>query len=1219
MAFVDVQLIDGLGLPYIAGAEAGLADPQLDPLFDAAWQGLLAAFPGLSLQPLFDSLPVEQLADLVDAVRLAGNEPPDPFVWFTLPCEDAAAQALATAASALPMVRFAGVRDKTYLPVSYGTNPDAQRTLQIQPSPNGVDAVYAWDVAGGSGDGARVADIESGWLLTHEELIGARVRKLSVFGSALVDHGTGVVGIVAGSDNGVGTIGIAPGAAVDLVTEDRGGVANRAAAIAVATANLSSGDILLIEGALPFTPTPEPAILVEFDPAVQAAIGIAVGRGITVIEPAGNGGVDLDQFPFLAHTRPDSLTFSGAIVVGAGEFSGPPSDQWARTFSSFGSRVDCFAAGAAIRAPAASAPNAYQSFSGTSGASAIIAASAALLQSMTRAATGGTLLPADVRRLFRSASLGVLPDDPLGARIGAMPDLRKIIRAQGLARVLPVAGATSGGDALFIVHLDADNRMVRRHWTFFTGWGRPLTADPPNDRFELVAAQPAAISTEETQPLARLRHDAFFGGAGGIQHMFWDSLGQQGDVSKPVVATGLVAEGRAVAVALPTPDRLLLAATNPQGRLVVFVGDLQTLLAGMSAPLVLDSVASYRRVAGPVLASRGAGSADVVAIEDGGSFKWYTGNVLATVGTGWSGAVTDPSGVAFEPGARPALLALDGRLIAAAVGSEGWLRAIDIDPASQTIAEPVVVDVQATIDTLGPLALALAGNRVVVIAVDTERVLRAATRAIAGGDWTPLLPIVSDTAISPLGGVTAVSIDLGVMAIAVDVGGTIRSALSANGLEWTALAPLSPLAEPADFTETSPLRSARLTGDPVLRSCLAGEHRMMAGEDGLPVMRLQQALIDLGQPVGPAGADGAFGPDTGAAVAAYKADKGLVPDDPVVGPGTTRALDADLLFEPPGLDPTFAEFSPFVVEHRLEQFVALELASLLHAPLDSWRHMLGRSALALLSSGALLGIVARSRLDDLKERFTRTADSMQRGMSADTLFSQAADSNNPAVTMMFSSGGTIKSFIVVNDTTILGRETIVRRVDGTLAPVTLQGVLVHELTHARNASALEALRATADTDALVYADTALAQARSATGSPSANVFRSFVSELTARHVHWVVLRELAGTPGSLAVLSLPADQLAEAALIYFVEISHLFDSNGYIAGINAQHDAKRFSQLALWLKHCADQSFSDVEDQDRQSTLVFQAAARVCAEWAVDGPLDVPDESGLYPLPDDFV
>jgi hypothetical protein len=59
--------------------------------------------------------------------------------------------------------------------------------------------------------------------------------------------------------------------------------------------------------------------------------------------------------------------------------------------------------------------------------------------------------------------------------------------------------------------------------------------------------------------------------------------------------------------------------------------------------------------------------------------------------------------------------------------------------------------------------------------------------------------------------------------------------------------------------------------------------------------------------------------------------------------------------------------------------------------------------------------------------------------------------------------------------------------------------------------------------------------------------------------------------------------------------------------------------LALWLKHCADQSFSDIEDQDRQSKLVFQAAARVCAKLAEDAPLEVPDASGLYPLPNDFV
>jgi hypothetical protein len=47
-----------------------------------------------------------------------------------------------------------------------------------------------------------------------------------------------------------------------------------------------------------------------------------------------------------------------------------------------------------------------------------------------------------------------------------------------------------------------------------------------------------------------------------------------------------------------------------------------------------------------------------------------------------------------------------------------------------------------------------------------------------------------------------------------------------------------------------PLRSARLTGDQVLENCLAGTHRMLAGEDGLPVMRVQSALLDLGRSVG---------------------------------------------------------------------------------------------------------------------------------------------------------------------------------------------------------------------------------------------------------------------------------------------------------------------------------------------------------------------------------
>jgi len=418
-----------------------------------------------------------------------------------------------------------------------------------------------------------------------------------------------------------------------------------------------------------------------------------------------------------------------------------------------------------------------------------------------------------------------------------------------------------------------------------------------------------------------------------------------------------------------------------------------------------------------------------------------------------------------------------------------------------------------------------------------------------------------------------------------------------------------------------PLRSARLTGDQVLENCLTGGHRMLDGEDGLPVMRVQSGLLDLGRSVGQKGADGIFGPDTGAAVTAYKTDKGLFPNDPVVGPGTTQALDDDLFLDPPNLDPTFAEFSPAVVDHRLEQFVALELMAVLHAPLDSWRHMLGTFALNALNSGALLGIVAQSRAVDLRDRFLAVADPIQQdGATADTFFDDAISAGGAlGNTVTFFVGGQPRAFISIRDDVILGRASIVRGSDNTRAPASLQGVVVHELTHARNLIAIQALLATADTDTNAYVDTALAQQRSATGSPTARVLRSYVAEFTARHVHWVVLKELAGTPGGIAVGGLPADKLAAAALFYFVELPAVYDSNGYGAGINTQGDAGRFHQLDLWLRLCASQSFSDIPADNAQSTQAFLAAAQFSANQVANPTLDFAQADGVFPLIQDFL
>jgi hypothetical protein len=768
---VDVQLIDGLGLPYAAGAEAGLLDLALDPVFNNAWQTFVALFPGQTLLPLFDELTVEELADLVDGVRVSGDEPPNPFVWFTLICDDSEVDAVIVALLALPMVVFAARRP---IPVpaeiiSYGTNPaaGAGNTRQIRPAPHGVDAIYVWQVAGGAGDGVRIVDIEHGWRLDHDELLTARISRRSVFGTPSarnIDHGTACAGIMVAADNGVGMIGIVPNADLDLVTAARAnGVENLAGAIAFAARHLTRGDILLIELADNFFALPDPNnlqpdILVEFDPAVQLQIRLAVGRGITVIEPAGNGGIDLDKFPFLAHTRPESPTFSGAIVVGSAQDSEPPSGNWQR-ISSFGSRVDCFAAGAMVQAPSAAATNLYQDFGGTSGASAVIAGVAASLQAMTKAASKNrdVLLPADVRRLLSTALHGTLPAAPLVAKIGSMPDLRRIVQAQGLHRILPVGAAAIGGDALLMVQLDADNRMVRRHFTLLTGWGQPVptpTGDgsqSPQDRFDVTAAQPAVNSTDEVFPIPRLVHDAFFSGPGGIHHMSWDSFNQAGDVITPIAPRTAAAQGHALAAVRPRSLLLALATISPQGRLSIITGDPQISHSSMSPPAVIDAVGMYRRISGPAMISRGTGLADVVAIEDGGSLNWFTGAFNPGTGTLFSGSVTEPSAVQFDPGARPALISTGSLLLAAAVGTDGSLRVASIDPVLLTMDVPVEVDPTVPIARSGPVALGRTASNVVVVAVDTQNIVRAATRPIGGGSWTPLLPLLSLVEISPLG------------------------------------------------------------------------------------------------------------------------------------------------------------------------------------------------------------------------------------------------------------------------------------------------------------------------------------------------------------------------------------------------------------------------------------------------------------------------------------
>ena len=88
------------------------------------------------------------------------------------------------------------------------------------------------------------------------------------------------------------------------------------------------------------------------------------------------------------------------------------------------------------------------------------------------------------------------------------------------------------------------------------------------------------------------------------------------------------------------------------------------------------------------------------------------------------------------------------------------------------------------------------------------------------------------------------------------------------------------------------LRSQRFAGDATLEACFADRARLGVGAHGDPVVKVQQALVDLGFNVGPRGVDGDYGPATSEAVKLFKAREKLgfeTMGD--VGPGTMHRLD----------------------------------------------------------------------------------------------------------------------------------------------------------------------------------------------------------------------------------------------------------------------------------------------------------------------------------------
>lgn len=196
----------------------------------------------------------------------------------------------------------------------------------------------------------------------------------------------------------------------------------------VTAEDLGPGDVVLLEaqgwGYLP----------VEENAATYAAIKAATDKGIIVVEPSGNGGVNLDSSGF--PERADS----GAIMVGGGQ-QDPHDDCGAGTDvarawggSNYGSRVD-------VQGPyscqaAAANTDGYEfgsdlagygtGFGGTSGASALVAGLAASVSSAYEQEKGEPLTPEGARNaLVQTGSAQALGngESSITKKVGPLPNV----------------------------------------------------------------------------------------------------------------------------------------------------------------------------------------------------------------------------------------------------------------------------------------------------------------------------------------------------------------------------------------------------------------------------------------------------------------------------------------------------------------------------------------------------------------------------------------------------------------------------------------------------------------------------------------------------------------------------------------------------------------------------------------------------------------------------
>ena len=302
-----------LGTP---GQPASASNAEVAPLAS------LLASPEVRMRPIFGRSEERLRAARAALPPTVREVAPDLSVFYAVDAPDESLEDLANRFRELDVVEYAYLEPRVYLPVFMtdvrpSLTPPPSITPDLSPgqgylngSPDGIDARFAWTLAGGRGAGVNIIDIEGGWQLTHEDLIanqGGLVAGVQIDDLRFRNHGTAVLGEMGADDNGFGVTGICPDANTRVVSHGAVGPfpSDVAAAIGVASNALASGDIILIEAHSPgprfaFIPTSPTSqlgfVAMQYWPEVFAAITFAtVVRSIIVVEAGGNGAEDLDD------------------------------------------------------------------------------------------------------------------------------------------------------------------------------------------------------------------------------------------------------------------------------------------------------------------------------------------------------------------------------------------------------------------------------------------------------------------------------------------------------------------------------------------------------------------------------------------------------------------------------------------------------------------------------------------------------------------------------------------------------------------------------------------------------------------------------------------------------------------------------------------------------------------------------------------------------------